>query len=72
MKKPPTTAALAAVLCLVGAGAVLTSDAQSEGVAKMAAAQLNGAKLYRQNCALCHGASGKGSAARCMMMSGPN
>ena len=72
MKKLPITLALAAFVCLVGAGAVLTSQAQSESAAKMAATKSGGAKLYRQNCSSCHGAGGEGSDACCMMMSGPN
>jgi mono/diheme cytochrome c family protein len=38
----------------------------------MAAEKSGAAKLYRQNCARCHGAGGEGSSACCMMMSGPN
>jgi len=72
MKKLPMTAGLAAVLCLAGAGESLTSYAQQETTTKMAAEKSSGAKLYRQNCASCHGAGGEGSDACCMMMSGPN
>jgi mono/diheme cytochrome c family protein len=65
MKKPRMTAALAAVLCLAGGGALLTGYAQ-QGTEKS-----RGAKLYSQNCVSCHGAGGEGSAGGCMMMSGP-
>ena len=61
------SAVLAAVLCLAGAGGLLTSYAQQETPVKSGAA-----KLYRQNCASCHGAAGGGSDACCAMMSGPN
>ena len=67
MKKPRMTAVLTAVLCLAGAGVLLTSYAQQNTAVKSGAA-----KLYRQNCARCHGAGGEGGAAGCMMMSGPN
>jgi mono/diheme cytochrome c family protein len=65
MKKPRMTAALAAVLCLAGGGALLTGYAQ-QGTEKS-----RGVKLYSQNCVSCHGAGGEGSAGGCMMMSGP-
>jgi mono/diheme cytochrome c family protein len=68
MKKLPVTGELATVLCFVAAGAFLISDAQSEAAAKITGSP----KLYRQNCASCHGAGGEGSDAGCMMMSGPN
>ena len=61
------SAVLAAVLCLAGAGGLLTSYAQQEIPVKSGTA-----KLYRQNCASCHGAGGEGSDACCAMMSGPN
>jgi mono/diheme cytochrome c family protein len=72
MKKLPTTAVLAATVCLAGAGALLTTYAQQETNPKMAAEKSRGAKLYTQNCVSCHGAGGVGSEACCMMMSGPN
>ena len=67
MKKPRMTAVLTAVLCLAGAIALSSSYVQQETSVKSGAA-----KLYRQNCARCHGAGGEGSGAGCMMMSGPN
>jgi len=68
MKKPRMTAVLTAVLCLAGAGVLLTSYAQQNTAVKSGAA-----KLYRQNCARCHGAGGEGGvAAGCMEVSGPN
>jgi len=54
MKKPRMTAVLTAVLCLAGAGVLLTSYAQQNTAVKSAAA-----KLYRQNCAVCHGLPGE-------------
>jgi hypothetical protein len=60
-------AVLAAVLCLAGAGGLLTSYAQQDTPVKLGAA-----KLYRQNYASCHGAAGEGSDACRAMMSGPN
>ena len=71
MKKLPIRAALAAVLCLAGAGALQTSYAQPETTGKITAEKTTGAKLYIQNCASCHGAGGEGRDACCMMMSGP-
>jgi mono/diheme cytochrome c family protein len=67
MKTLRLTAWLATVLCLAGAGTVLSSYAQQESPVRSGAA-----KLYRQNCASCHGAGGEGSDACCAMMSGPN
>lgn len=61
------TALLTAVLCLAGTGVLLSGYAQEEPPVKSGAA-----KLYRQNCARCHGAGGEGSDACCAMMSGPN
>ena len=61
MKKPRMTAALTAVLCLAGAGVLLTSYAQQNTAVKSGAA-----KLYRQNCARCHGACGEGGSACCI------
>src|SRR5262245_42702929 len=71
MKKLRMRAVVATVLCLAGAGALLTSYGKQETTAKTAAEKSGGAKLYRQNCASCHGADGGGSGAGCMMMSGP-
>jgi mono/diheme cytochrome c family protein len=70
MKKLRMIAVLAAVLCLAGAGALLTSYAQQGTTVKMAAAKSDGAKLYSQNCVTCHGARAEGRDG-CMMMSGP-
>lgn len=61
------TAVLAAVLCVAATGELLTGYAQQETPVKSGAA-----KLYRQNCARCHGTGGEGSDACCAMMSGPN
>jgi mono/diheme cytochrome c family protein len=61
------TAGLGPVLYLAAAGALLTSYAQQETPIKSGAA-----KLYRKNCASCHGAGGEGSDSCCAMMSGPN
>ena len=68
MKNLPVSGALVVVLCLVAAGVFSIREAQSQNVAKIAGA----AKLYRENCASCHGADAEGSGADCMMMSGPN
>jgi mono/diheme cytochrome c family protein len=70
MEKLRMTAALPAVLCLAGAGALLTSYAQQETTAKMATEKSGAAKLYSQNCVTCHGARAEGRD-DCMMMSGP-
>lgn len=67
MKNLPMTASLATILCLAAAGTLLTSYAQQDTSVKSGAA-----KLYRQNCASCHGADGEGNEACCAMMSGPN
>jgi mono/diheme cytochrome c family protein len=67
MKNLRMTASLATILCLAAAGTLLTSYAQQD-----TSVQARAAKLYRQNCASCHGAGGEGSEACCAMMSGPN
>lgn len=67
MKNLRITAGLSALLCLAAAGSLLTGYGQQEAPVKSGAA-----KLYRQNCASCHGAGGEGSDACCAMMSGPN
>jgi mono/diheme cytochrome c family protein len=72
MKKLGMTVVLATVFCLAGAWALLTSYAQQAPTVKMAADKSGAGKLYRQNCARCHGAGGEGSDVCCMMMSGPN
>jgi mono/diheme cytochrome c family protein len=69
MKNLRITAVLAAALNLAGAGALLTTYAQREPT--VAADKAGAEKLYRQNCASCHGAGGEGRGACCAMMSGP-
>jgi len=72
MKKLSNAAVLAAAVSLAGAGALSTSYAQQETNPKMVAENSQGAKLYAQYCASCHGGVGEGSDACCLMMSGPN
>jgi mono/diheme cytochrome c family protein len=64
-------AVLAGVLCLAGAGALLSGHAQQEPIVKMAAEKSDGATLYNQNYVTCHGAHAEGRDACCQMMSGP-
>lgn len=66
MKKLPLLLVLAAFLCWAGGKSIVDSYAQQGTTLKMA----EGAKLYNQNCATCHGAGAEGTVG-CMMMSGP-
>jgi mono/diheme cytochrome c family protein len=71
LKKLRITAGLAVILCLAGAGALLTGYAQQGNTVKIAAERSRAEKLYNQNCVTCHGAGGEGRDVGCMMMSGP-
>ena len=72
MKKLIITTLLVAVLCFVGAGALLTIYSQQEPTGTISGQKSGGAKLYEQNCSSCHAAKAEGTDGCCAMMSGPN